>query len=93
MGCHGGVGTRVLIACARKRLSTVGIVLVAMNVNDLITTGAEPLFFLDYLAVHKLEPAALGDVIEGVAAGCLEVYLGALWCRWKMATSGPIAET
>ena len=72
VGCTDGVGTKVLIAIAMKRLSTIGIDLVAMNVNDLITTGAEPLFFLDYLAVHKLEPAALGDVIEGVAAGCRE---------------------
>ncbi len=72
VGCADGVGTKVLIAIGMKRLSTIGIDLVAMNVNDLITCGAEPLFFLDYLAVHRLEPQALREVIEGVAAGCLE---------------------
>ncbi len=72
VGCADGVGTKVLIAIALKRLSTIGIDLVAMNVNDLITCGAEPLFFLDYLAVNKLDPAGLQEVIEGVAAGCRE---------------------
>ena len=72
VGCTDGVGTKVLIAIEMNRLSTIGIDLVAMNVNDLITCGAEPLFFLDYLAVHKLEPAHLHEVIEGVAAGCRE---------------------
>ena len=71
-GCADGVGTKVLIAIEMKQLSTIGIDLVAMNVNDLITCGAEPLFFLDYLAVHRLDPPALKDVISGVAAGCLE---------------------
>ncbi|MCH7631739.1 MAG: phosphoribosylformylglycinamidine cyclo-ligase [Planctomycetes bacterium] len=70
VGCTDGVGTKILLAIEMKRLSTIGIDLVAMNVNDLITCGAEPLFFLDYLAVHKLEPAHLQDVIEGVADGC-----------------------
>ena len=72
VGCADGVGTKVLIAIKMGELSTIGIDLVAMNVNDLITCGAEPLFFLDYLAVHKLDPAQLRDVIEGVAAGCRE---------------------
>jgi len=70
VGCTDGVGTKVLLAIQMNRLSTIGIDLVAMNVNDLITCGAEPLFFLDYLAVHKLDPKHLHDVIEGVAAGC-----------------------
>ena len=72
VGCTDGVGTKVLLASKMNRLSTIGIDLVAMNVNDLITCGAEPLFFLDYLAVHKLDPKHLQDVIEGVAAGCRE---------------------
>ncbi len=72
VGCTDGVGTKVLLAMQMGRLSTIGIDLVAMNVNDLITCGAEPLFFLDYLAVHKLDPESLRDVIEGVAAGCRE---------------------
>ena len=72
VGCADGVGTKVLVAIAMGDLSTIGIDLVAMNVNDLITTGAEPLFFLDYLGVHKLDPAGLRDVISGIAAGCRE---------------------
>ena len=72
VGCTDGVGTKVLLAIQMNRLSTIGIDLVAMNVNDLITCGAEPLFFLDYLAVHKLDPEHLQAVIEGVAAGCRE---------------------
>ncbi len=70
VGCTDGVGTKVLIAIEMNKLDTIGIDLVAMNVNDLITCGAEPLFFLDYLAVHKLDPDHLLQVIEGVAEGC-----------------------
>jgi phosphoribosylformylglycinamidine cyclo-ligase len=72
VGCTDGVGTKLLLAIQCKRLSTIGIDLVAMNVNDLITVGAEPLFFLDYLAVHRLDPDHLLQVIEGIAAGCRE---------------------
>ncbi|HEY3243505.1 MAG TPA: phosphoribosylformylglycinamidine cyclo-ligase [Phycisphaerae bacterium] len=72
IGCTDGVGTKVLLAIQAKRLNTIGIDLVAMNVNDLITCGGEPLFFLDYLAVHKLDTDALLVVLEGIAAGCRE---------------------
>lgn len=72
VGCADGVGTKVLIALEMQDLSTIGIDLVAMNVNDLVTCGAEPLFFLDYLAVARLEPAQLLTVVEGIAAGCRE---------------------
>ena len=72
VGCTDGVGTKVLLAIQTGNLSTIGIDLVAMSVNDLITCGAEPLFFLDYLAVNKLTPERLTDVIEGIAAGCRE---------------------
>jgi phosphoribosylformylglycinamidine cyclo-ligase len=70
VGCTDGVGTKVLLALEMGDLSTIGIDLVAMNVNDLITCGAEPLFFLDYLAVNKLEPDRLIELMEGIAAGC-----------------------
>ncbi len=70
VGCTDGVGTKVLVAAAMKRVNTVGIDLVAMNVNDMLTCGAEPLFFLDYIALHKLNPAFVADLVAGVAEGC-----------------------
>jgi len=72
VGCTDGVGTKLKVAFAAGKLDTVGIDLVAMNVNDLICTGAEPLFFLDYLAVGKLDPARMADIVKGVADGCLQ---------------------
>lgn len=67
-----GVGTKLKIAHALNRHDTVGIDLVAMCVNDVLTSGAEPLFFLDYLATGKLEPYQLASVVEGIAAACRE---------------------
>lgn len=72
VACTDGVGTKVLLAVELGQLSTIGIDLVAMSVNDLITCGAEPLFFLDYLAVGKLDPPHLKDVILGIAGACRE---------------------
>jgi phosphoribosylformylglycinamidine cyclo-ligase len=67
-----GVGTKLKIAQQLQQHHTVGVDLVAMCVNDLLTTGAEPLFFLDYIATGKLEPAELAAVVTGIAAGCRE---------------------
>ena len=70
VACTDGVGSKVQLAAKAKKLDTVGIDLVAMNVNDMLVQGAEPLFFLDYLAVHKLDPAAIAQMVKGIAAGC-----------------------
>ncbi len=67
-----GVGTKLKLAQILNCHSTVGIDLVAMCVNDVLTVGAEPLFFLDYLATGKLEPEQLAAVVAGIAAGCRE---------------------
>ncbi len=65
-----GVGTKLKIAFAVDRHSTIGIDLVAMSVNDVITTGAEPLFFLDYFATSRLDVDQAAKVIEGIGRGC-----------------------
>lgn len=65
-----GVGTKVLVAAAAGVHSTVGVDLVAMTVNDLIVQGAEPLFFLDYIAMGHLEQRVVEELIEGMAEGC-----------------------
>ncbi len=65
-----GVGTKLKIAQELGLHTTIGIDLVAMCVNDVVTCGAEPLFFLDYLATGKLNPAQLKDVVAGITAGC-----------------------
>jgi phosphoribosylformylglycinamidine cyclo-ligase len=65
-----GVGSKLKVAFAADRHDTVGIDLVAMGVNDVLVQGAEPLFFLDYLAVHRIDPARVEAIVGGVAAGC-----------------------
>lgn len=67
-----GVGTKLKIAQELNYHRTIGIDLVAMCVNDILTSGAEPLFFLDYLATGKLNSDQLAEVVEGVAEGCLQ---------------------
>lgn len=65
-----GVGTKLLIAQKMKKHDTVGIDCVAMCVNDVLAQGAEPLFFLDYIACGHNDPAKLANVVQGVATGC-----------------------
>jgi len=65
-----GVGTKALVAQAVGQFETIGIDLVAMCVDDLVCQGAEPLFFLDYIAVGKLDPSHIKQLVKGVAEGC-----------------------
>jgi len=67
-----GVGTKLKIAGLIDKHDTVGIDVVAMNVNDILCTGAEPLFFLDYIAYSKVRESVLVDIIKGINRGCLE---------------------
>jgi phosphoribosylformylglycinamidine cyclo-ligase len=67
-----GVGTKLMLADVLKKYDTVGIDLVAMSVDDVIVTGAEPLFFLDYIACGKLDKTMMADVVKGVVKGCRE---------------------
>ena len=67
-----GVGSKLKVAFLADRHDTVGIDLVAMGVNDLLVHGAEPFYFLDYLAVHRVDLARVEAIVAGVAAGCVE---------------------
>lgn len=70
VACADGVGTKLKLAIAVGKFDTLGIDLVAMNVNDLIVQGAEPLFFLDYIAIPKVDRAVLNALMTGIVEGC-----------------------
>lgn len=67
-----GVGTKLMLAIKYDKHDTIGQDCVAMCVNDIIAAGAEPLYFLDYIATGKNEPAKLEQVVAGVAEGCVQ---------------------
>ncbi|QVK18443.1 phosphoribosylformylglycinamidine cyclo-ligase [Mycoplasmatota bacterium] len=67
-----GVGTKLLLAIMLDKHDTIGEDLVAMCVNDVLTQGAKPLFFLDYVAVGKNEPEKIASIVKGVSNGCLK---------------------
>jgi len=67
-----GVGTKLKIAQRVGRFTALGVDLVAMNVNDLVCTGARPLFFLDYIAAGKLQKKVLLEIVRGIVRGCVE---------------------
>ena len=73
VGCTDGVGTKVALSQAHNTMHLIGQDLVAMCVNDMVTCGAEPLFFLDYFAASKLEPKSTAKIIKGIANACEKI--------------------
>ncbi len=72
VSCTDGVGTKLKVAAMMGVHDTVGIDLVAMSVNDALCCGAEPLFFLDYVALPKDDPGLLEKIVHGITEGCMQ---------------------
>ena len=70
VACTDGVGTKIEIANLLNKHNTIGIDLVAMSVNDLIVQGAQPLIFLDYISINKIDLPKLSSIIKGIYKGC-----------------------
>jgi len=70
VGCTDGVGTKVSLSQAHQTTNSIGQDLVAMCVNDMVTCGAKPLFFLDYFAASKLEPVSAAKIVKSIAKAC-----------------------
>jgi phosphoribosylformylglycinamidine cyclo-ligase len=70
VGAADGVGTKLKIAFMMNKHESIGIDLVAMNVDDVVVTGAKPLFFLDYIGCHKVQPPLIEKIIKGIVEGC-----------------------
>ena len=86
-----GVGTKAFVASAAGRFNTIGIDLVAMCVDDLLCQGAEPLFFLDYISVQKLDPERIEQLVIGVVEGCRQAgcaLIGGEMAEHPVAGSG-----
>ena len=81
VSCTDGVGTKLKVAIMAGRHGTVGQDLVAMSVNDAICVGAEPLFFLDYVAMSHDDPELLEQIVSGIAAGCVDADCALLAVR------------
>ena len=96
-----GVGTKLMLAIKYDKHDTIGQDCVAMCVNDIIAAGAEPLYFLDYIATGKNEPAKLEQVVAGVAEGCVQSgaassvgkQLKCLVCMVKMTTTWLVLQS
>jgi phosphoribosylformylglycinamidine cyclo-ligase len=84
------VGTKVLLAAALGRHAGVGVDCVAMCVNDILTLGARPLFFLDYLSMHRVDPSVVEEVVAGVVEGCRQA--GCVLLGGETAASGDIIQ-
>ena len=72
VGCTDGVGTKVALSQTHNKTHLIGQDLVAMCVNDMVTCGADPLFFLDYFAASKLDPKSTAQIVKGIAKACMK---------------------